>query len=277
MRAVRPESAAIAYGRIAWRYDEIARTNPINAYMRTRSLRFLRESFGRSSRLIEFGCGTGDEAIALAQEGHAVFATDPSPEMIETARSKVAAQGLSDRVQLRVLDPVNLPEAKAELERFRPSGAYASFAFGYVEELRGVVAELAGLLPPDAPLVFSVPNRFCAWELLLGLGIFQPAFGWRRFRPSYPYRVGTSEVPLRAHSVEELIEVLSPSFVLDRTEGLCILVPPSYLGKYLLVRVRLPAPLVQADLKLARNRQWSRLGDVLLLRFRRLKDAPERR
>lgn len=45
-------------------------------------------------RLLDFGCGTGENVVLLAGRGHDVVGIDPVPEMVERARAQLAAAGL---------------------------------------------------------------------------------------------------------------------------------------------------------------------------------------
>jgi len=63
----------------------------------------------RSQRVLELCAGTGRAAIPLAQAGHRVCAVDYAADMLEIARQKRAACGLSDkRLQLVQADVLKL-------------------------------------------------------------------------------------------------------------------------------------------------------------------------
>lgn len=52
-------------------------------------------------RLLDFGCGTGENVVLLAGRGHDVVGIDPVPEMVERARAQLAAAGLpADRARV---------------------------------------------------------------------------------------------------------------------------------------------------------------------------------
>src|SRR3990170_4318646 len=95
LRLQRPlVDSARAYDDYAPRYDRLLVANRINAYMRQEMSRTLLQVFASGTRLIELGCGTGDEAIALALKGCKVTAFDPSPRMIEIASHKADEAGV---------------------------------------------------------------------------------------------------------------------------------------------------------------------------------------
>jgi ubiquinone/menaquinone biosynthesis C-methylase UbiE len=68
---------------------------------------------GEGPRVLELGCGPGALAVRMAQGGARVLGIDASDAMLATARKRVEAAGLSDRVELRrmsVMEIDALPE-----------------------------------------------------------------------------------------------------------------------------------------------------------------------
>lgn len=62
-------------------------------------IRFVKRNFrDRNSVILDFGCGTGRNAIALAMEGYNMIAMDYSEEAIELARKKSLEKSLGYRV-----------------------------------------------------------------------------------------------------------------------------------------------------------------------------------
>ncbi len=52
------------------------------------------------SPILELGCGTGRVLLPLARQGYRLTGIDPSAEMLERARAKVAEEGLAELVTL---------------------------------------------------------------------------------------------------------------------------------------------------------------------------------
>src|SRR4029079_19058923 len=90
----RISASASAFDAIASRYDDMfsSAANPLIAMMRERVMRAVDRYFPEPATILEIGCGTGEDALALLGRGHRVVACDPAPAMIATAREKVAAQ-----------------------------------------------------------------------------------------------------------------------------------------------------------------------------------------
>lgn len=70
--------------------------------------RILAEREVQPCRALELGCGTGTNAIFLAQRGFTVTALDVSPLAIDKARQKAQTAGVS--VDFRVADALALPD-----------------------------------------------------------------------------------------------------------------------------------------------------------------------
>src|SRR6267143_1133670 len=79
-----------AYNRFAEQYDGLLSENRINRYMRHQVMHQHAEAFHQGERLLEIGCGTGDEALELASKGCEVVAIDPSEEMLRLAKKKAS-------------------------------------------------------------------------------------------------------------------------------------------------------------------------------------------
>ena len=91
---------AHAFDVVAGDYDAVygSEGNAVMTWMRRESLALLYEAFPLGSHLLEIGCGTGEEAVALAQAGRRVLATDISPQMAARTQAKAQDVGVKDRV-----------------------------------------------------------------------------------------------------------------------------------------------------------------------------------
>jgi SAM-dependent methyltransferase len=69
----------------------------------------LAEQFAFTGRVLDIGCGTGENAMFLASRGLDVTGLDAAPTAIERARAKAAARGLKTRFE--VADALDLGQA----------------------------------------------------------------------------------------------------------------------------------------------------------------------
>ncbi|MGQ0797647.1 MAG: class I SAM-dependent methyltransferase [Methanobacteriota archaeon] len=257
-----------AYDGIATRYDRIVDENRINAYMRRRSLSRLLARFRPGMRLVEVGCGTGQEALVLAQHGIRVVATDPSQEMLKIARQKARELGVTDRVEFH-------PLRARELQELRDGpdapfdGGYASFSLAYEPDLTPVAEGLGHVLRSDALFVASVPSRVCLVEWCLAMAAGRPSVAGRRLRDWHAHKVGDRSAPIRCYTPAAFARVLHPFFRLDRVEALPAIVPPPYANKIYSRFRGLADSLESIDPFLARRFPFRGIGDHFLAEARR--------
>ncbi len=122
--------------------------------------------------ILDVGCGSGVLAIPLAQEGHQVVGLDFSAPMIEMARQKAAAAGVS--VDWRIGDFL-----VAELPEVDSSAALG--VFEYAAQPEALLERMLKLTRPGGRVMFDLPSLF---NIHTPLRI--PYLLWRRQR-SYFY------------------------------------------------------------------------------------------
>ena len=181
----------------------------------------LQATFPPGSHLLEIGCGTGDEALALSRAGSRIVATDISPAMIEAARAK-AGPGRRVRYLAGAARRAAGRTGSTTMVRDAFDGAYASFgALNCEPDLAPTVTALAELLRPGAALVCSVMNRCCAWEIGWGLVHLRPRQAFRRLGRGWleaglASPEGRLAVPARYYSPRSFARFLAPTFGCSR-------------------------------------------------------------
>lgn len=90
-------------------------------------------------RMLEIGCGTGTNAISLAQRGFTVTAIDLSPLAVEQAKAKASKAGVT--VDFRVADILHPPELGKPFAFVFDRGVYHHLR---EVDLKGFLAVLAG-------------------------------------------------------------------------------------------------------------------------------------
>jgi len=136
--------------------------------------------FRAGDRVLDLGCGPGDDAVYLASLGVQVFGIDAAPQMVEIARSR----GVN--ALLMAIEDLNASEPRA-LASGAFSGAISNFgALNCVADLGPVAAQLARLIQPAAPVAICLMGRFCLTDLRHAV---KRAFGhttWRGIDVYYP-------------------------------------------------------------------------------------------
>jgi len=103
--------------------------------------------------ILDFGCGTGDMAVAIEAMGYRVVACDIAERMLEVARGTHAGTG----VEWTCLedDWKVLPFTDGSFD-----AVLASSVFEYLVDVQHVAAELSRVLRPGGILLLTVPNPF---------------------------------------------------------------------------------------------------------------------
>ncbi len=254
-------------------YDHEIGLNPAMQYMRRISLSTLLSTFEAGQRVLEIGCGTGEEAVALGERGIHVLATDLSPQMVEWTRHKAATAGLEGRVQVRCLPAGRLSALQDEWEEGAFEGAYSSFGPLNGEPELGPVREaLATLLRPGSPLVASVMNRVCAFETVWYLAHGHPRQAIRRWEGRTMAPVSpdlTDVVPTWYHTPHSFTRAFAPTFRRHSCRALPFLLPPPFAAPLWRERARWMQRLVWWEERLAPRWPFCALGDHFLIVLQR--------
>lgn len=266
--------AAAAFDAIAADYDTAygPEGNAVMTWMRAENLALLRGVFASRPHLLELGCGTGEEALALARAGHTILATDLSSRMVAITRAKADAAGVGDRIRTEALAAGSVGTLQPE---WPLDGAYASFGGLNCEpELEAVGAALARLLPAEAPLVVSVMGKTCLFEMVWYLLRCQPRRAFRRLARGWQVApvagVDGREVSVatRYLSLRDMRRVFS-LFRLEQALALPLLLPPPYADAFFRRHSRLYERIPPVERWIRARWPWRALGDHIVLVLRR--------
>jgi SAM-dependent methyltransferase len=257
-----------AFNRVADSIERTALENPVNAWMRKVSRDALVAVFPAGSSLLEIGCGTGADAVFLAERGFRVAALDVSDRMVELARERAMRRNVTSTVVVvrgRLFDVApelgSLPWAPFD-------GAYANFSLTYEASLRALAEVVGPLLKHGAKFLFTVPNKLCLSEPILSLARGHPRGALDRFREPRWASIRERRIQVHAYTTAGVRRSLAGVFEVVAVRGVPVFMPPP--SRYHPAMEGLRQPLEKLDDWLSGGFPWRYLGDTTLFKARKI-------
>jgi ubiquinone/menaquinone biosynthesis C-methylase UbiE len=260
--------AAAAFDLQAKIFDELYLPNSIIQYKRERVRAHLQPLIGSNSSILELNSGTGEDAIWFAAQGHRVHATDISEGMQQILKQKIVAAGLHEKISTETISYTALGQLECKKEY---DLIFSNFAgLNCTGELDKVLYSFTDLLKPGGLVTLVILPRFCLWEfLLLFRGRFKTAF--RRFfsRNGVTAHIEGSFFKCWYYNPSYVIKHLQKNFDQVDLEGLCTVVPPSYLEGFAEKYPKLFSFLKLKEKKWSRKWPWKNMGDYYIISLRK--------
>jgi ubiquinone/menaquinone biosynthesis C-methylase UbiE len=258
---------AALFDRAAAGYDEEFEQRGLAGDLRKVVQATLFAHFPPGAHVLELNCGTGTDAIALAERGVRVTCLDASPEMVARAAEKVGLRSLGHLITTRVLDNERIDSlGSSEFD-----GAFSNFGgLNCSPRPAEVAAKLGRVVRPGAVFVACLLNRTCLWETaaFLARGKFGKAF--RRLRSGGSgATVGGSPLHVWYHSPGGMKGILKPWFEVIELYGLSILSPPPNSLNFISSHPELTGRLLRLDRKIRGTVPFRSLGDHFVAVARR--------
>ncbi len=262
------ELSASAFTRQSAIFDAIYSSNTIVSYKRDRVRTHVNQYLASGSSILELNAGTGEDAIYFASQGHSVHATDIAEGMLKELGTKVKKNNLEQQISIEQC-------SFTMLEALKNKGPYdlifSNFAgLNCTAELENVLHSLNPLLVPGGLVTLVVLPPFCLWEtLLLFKGKFKTAF--RRFnsRDGADAQVEGVHFKCWYYKPSFIINILKNDFDVLGVEGLCTIVPPSYIEHFAEKHTGVYNKLTRLESKLKDKWPWKYIGDYYIITLRK--------
>ena len=249
-------------------FDQLYTGDAIIQYKRSRVRSHILNYAKNNGSMLELNCGTGDDAIFFAQAGFTVHATDISTGMLGVLRKKIDGKAIESRITTEQCSFTELP-----LLKNKKAFDYVYSNFGGLNcsaELEKVLRSLDGLVKKGGIITLVIISNFCLWEtLLLFKGKFKTAF--RRF-----FAGNGRNAQVEGHFFKcwyyppsFVKKCLRDNFEFLSLEGLCTIVPPSYIEKFGETHPATFRFLVDKEDKWKARWPWNRIGDYYIISFRK--------
>lgn len=268
MHSLSEEAAEKAFSKQSATFDEIYASNLIIQYKRQRVRDHVQQWLKPNSRILELNAGTGDDAIWFAQQGHTIHTTDISPGMQEKLVEKVKRTNFESRVSNELC-------SFTELDKLHDQGPYdlifSNFAgLNCTGELDKVLQSLPSLLKRGGIATLVILPKFCLWEtMMFAKGEFKTAFRRLFSNKGVKARIDGEYFTCWYYDPSYIIKNTKNSFHVLSVEGLCTLVPPSYLEHFPTKRPALFKRLKEKENKWKNKWPWKNIGDYYIISIKK--------
>ena len=261
-------ATAAAFSRQSLVFDKYDAGNTIIHYKRKRVREHVLRYMPATGSILELNSGTGEDAGFFARKGYAVHATDIAGGMQQQLIEKMRVQGLTDRVTAELCSFNSLGDLKA---RGPYDLVFSNFAgLNCTGNLDTVLMSLSSLVKPGGQVSLVILPGFCLWESLL---VFKGKFGtaFRRWFSSRGARSHVEGVYFKCwyYSPGYVRKAMGVDFELLGLEGLCTIVPPSYIEGFAENWPKLYGTLCRLENRWKGRWPWRAIGDYYIISFRK--------
>lgn len=191
--------------------------------------RYLAKLSSKGKNVLELGCGTGEDALILAEFFKCVVCTDISKGMIDATLKKTAhlENCIAEQRSIQNIASISRQQFDVVFSNF---GGLNCLDAG---EMKTFAADCNRISGKQNDLIFVVMGRRCAWERFYFTvkGKKEKAVRRNLSSPSIAMIHGRS-VSTYYYSPYELADVFSAHYTLHRILPVGLFVPPSYLENW---------------------------------------------
>ena len=256
--------AAEAFSAQSKKFDQIYSGNKIIEYKRERVRSHLKKFLKPGQSILELNSGTGQDAIWLAKQNCKVHATDISMGMLETTQQKIKNEALENYITHEIC-------SFTALENLQQKGPFdiifSNFAgLNCTGNLDKVLASFSVLLKPKGIVTLVILPKFCLWEfLLIFKGKFKTATRRLFSKNGRTASVEGHHFKCWYYNPSYVIKHLKKDFKVLSIEGLCTLVPPSYIENFAEKHPRVYQFLKQKENSWKSKWPWKYVGDYYII------------
>lgn len=265
---INEQYAAKAFSAQSAIFDDIYADNTIVSYKRGRVRAHVLQYLKPDSAILELNSGTGEDATFFAALGHQVHATDIAGGMQQRLREKAARQGLDKLISTERCSFTQLNELKYQGPFDQ---VFSNFAgLNCTGELDKVLQSLPALLKAKGVATLVILPKFCLWEsLLLFKGKFKTATRRWFSKKGVTAHVEGTYFTCWYYDPSYVIDAVKNSFEVLSVEGLCTLVPPSYIEHFAEKYPKIYNRLKRLEQRYRFSWPWRFIGDYYIISLRK--------
>ncbi len=220
---------------VAKEYDDQFTNTQLGRMYRKQVHIYLGQSFSKNKALniLELNCGTGEDAIYLANQGHKIIACDVSSEMINVAKQKVSKKSLNDKVTFVECDIRNLHSSIRQKKYNFIFSNFGGLNCLSPQDLAKLSQEIVNLLEDNGRFIAVVMPKFCLWESIYFAAKFQFEKIFRRnSNKAVKVKVGTDYIETWYYSPSDFKHIFGHEFEILKSLPIGIALPPPYLNAF---------------------------------------------
>jgi ubiquinone/menaquinone biosynthesis C-methylase UbiE len=266
---INEQRAEKAFTRQSKIFDAQNASNTIVQYKRERVRAHLLKYISAGNHILELNCGTGEDAIWFAKQGIQVRATDISTGMLSILAEKIKRENLDSHIRFEHC-------SFTSLETLSDKGPYdlifSNFAgLNCTTELDKILQSFNALLKTNGIVTLVLLPPFCLWEMLfLFKGKFRTATRRLFHKKGVNANVEGVSFKCRYYSPSYVIKALKPHIKVLETEGLCTVVPPSYIANFAENYPGLFRFLKQKEERWKSKWPWKFIGDYYIITLQKI-------
>jgi SAM-dependent methyltransferase len=264
-----------AFDTLAPSYDKEFTHTAIGQILRNRVHNRLLSHFKAGDSLLEMGCGTGEDALFLAEKGIQLTATDASEKMLSITREKTKHLPNVNIAQLNLAQLPSLRSGEgqgvgihraAEGGGVAFTGAFSNFgALNCLSNWKPLAAWLGEHIPKGGIVGLGIMSPFCAWEFAWHALHWKWGIALRRLRGSE-----FEGIRITYPTVQRMTDDFSPYFRRVHLMPLGLFLPTSALFDVVQKRPKLMNTLVILENRFGNIPQLAMLADHYWIEFERI-------
>ena len=183
--------------------------------------------FNSGSNILELNCGTGVDAVFLAQNGMNITATDISPNMVKITQNSAISAGLEDKIDVHSLSFSEI----SVINKTGFDGVISNFGgLNCINDFEKLSYDLSSKLKPCGKFIAVVMNKFCPWEIFYYTVKLDFKNAFRRFNKNgTEAELNGSKVKTFYFFPKEFGNKFSKYFTIEKIYALAYYTPPPYL------------------------------------------------
>lgn len=206
------------FSKIAEEYEELEESSSLIQYKRKIIRNHLLSKTNENDRILELNCGTGIDAVYLANKGFSIVATDISEGMLSVFNQKITDKKFENKITIE-------NKSFLDLIDFNQNEFNCLFSnFGGLNcidqnDLKKVIDDIVELLTPGGSITLVIMPKITPWEWLRILKGNKSAF--RRLKSGETFaNVEGEKVKTFYHSARAVKKILNQDFENIRVENI---------------------------------------------------------